>query len=407
MDAETPCGPHVGARPRLLVAIYANPDYYPPTVNAVRMLSRTYQVRIVCRNMAPCFVKWPGAVVVERVGAYASAADKEAMPGAAKLTEFLRFVRAVRRAIAQSAPSAIYAYDPHALVAVLAMGGRRDRAVVLFHTHEFQEASGLPWASLGRFVTSAAMRLASKADYLIVPEARRAELAFSGTPSFKRVIIVPNFTSRRFFPPPDDWLELINSRFMLRKAVLAGTVGPSNGQLEATRALALVAPPARLSIIGPAPAGFAELLRTEVARLGLEERAIISGWLPHSDLPEYLRDSAAGLVLYKPLNVNLEHMSSATNKLFEYAAMGLPVVAPDLPGFREFFADDEWVVYADPADPRSIARAIEYILADRDRYIAMSLAARHAHETKYNYEHAFAPVLERIIAMTNGSGNIP
>ncbi len=30
----------------------------------------------------------------------------------------------------------------------------------------------------------------------------------------------------------------------------------------------------------------------------------------------------------------------------------------------------------------------------------MSLAARRAHEEKYNYERAFAPVLDRILAMT-------
>ena len=39
-------------------------------------------------------------------------------------------------------------------------------------------------------------------------------------------------------------------------------------------------------------------------------------------------------------------------------------------------------------------------LADRERYVAMSLAARKAHEEKYNYETVFQPVLERILAMT-------
>ena len=46
-----------------------------------------------------------------------------------------------------------------------------------------------------------------------------------------------------------------------------------------------------------------------------------------------------------------------------------------------------------------IARAIEFVLADRDRYVAMSRAARLAHETKYNYERLFAPVLNRICAL--------
>ena len=50
--------------------------------------------------------------------------------------------------------------------------------------------------------------------------------------------------------------------------------------------------------------------------------------------------------------------------------------------------------------PKLIRRSIEFILADRDRYVAMSLAARKAHEEKYNYETVFQPVLERILAIT-------
>jgi len=93
-------------------------------------------------------------------------------------------------------------------------------------------------------------------------------------------------------------------------------------------------------------------------------------------------------------------MGSASNKLFEYAAMGLPVVVPDRESYRDFLGDAEWVSYADVAHPRSIAHAIASIFADRERYVAMSRAARRAFEEKYNYERVFAPALERILELS-------
>ncbi|MGH7924202.1 MAG: glycosyltransferase, partial [Candidatus Binatus sp.] len=93
-------------------------------------------------------------------------------------------------------------------------------------------------------------------------------------------------------------------------------------------------------------------------------------------------------------------LGSASNKLFEYAAMGLPVVVPERASYREFLGDAEWVTYADIEEPKSIARAINSIFADGERYAAMSRAARDAFEEHYHYERVFAPALERIFELS-------
>ena len=76
------------------------------------------------------------------------------------------------------------------------------------------------------------------------------------------------------------------------------------------------------------------------------------------------------------------------------------MVVPDRESYRDYLGDAEWVTNADVDDPRSIARAIMSILADRERYAAMSRAARRAFEEQYNYERVFAPVRERILELS-------
>jgi glycosyltransferase involved in cell wall biosynthesis len=182
--------------------------------------------------------------------------------------------------------------------------------------------------------------------------------------------------------------------------VYVGYVGENNGHLEAIRAIATLEESVRLRIIGSDFPEFAARMTALAVELGAGGRVSIDGWLPPVEVVARAARASLGLSLYKPVTKNLEYMGSASNKIFEYAAMGLPAVIPDRASYREFLGDAEWVAYADVEDPQSIARAISTILGDRERYIAMSLAARRAFEERYNYERVFAPALARIFQLS-------
>ena len=136
--------------------------------------------------------------------------------------------------------------------------------------------------------------------------------------------------------------------------------------------------------------------------LGVDERVSLDGWLRSMNCWRAHRRVSPGSRCTSRSSKGLEYVASASNKLFEYAAMGLPVIVPDRENYRDFLGDAEWVTYADIEQPESIARAITSIFADRERYVAMSRAARRAFEDQYNYERVFAPALERICALADG-----
>ena len=106
-------------KPRLLITIYANPDYYPPTAYAVRILSCYFAIHILCRNMDEPIQQWLSEVTIERIGAYASVAEKERAGAGTKLIEYAKFAARTRALIKQMQPAIVYSYDPYAFVASL------------------------------------------------------------------------------------------------------------------------------------------------------------------------------------------------------------------------------------------------------------------------------------------------
>jgi glycosyltransferase involved in cell wall biosynthesis len=386
-------------KPRLLAALYGNPDFHPPTLNGLRLMAQSFAVRILCRNEDGPEAPWPAAVERENVGEFRSRAERAAAGPNRKLADFTGFVRRLRAAIDEYRPALIYAYDPLAFAAAIrARRFRRDLPVV-FHCHDVPPVERIEPTSLQWWLIRYALRRTRAAAFTVFPEKYRAAhwLAHAGDP--RPAMVVPNGAARGFYPARADWNKLIARRFGNRRALYIGSIGEGNGQREAIRALAALPENVTLDLVGFVEPGFRDQLLALAGSLGLRDRVAVDAWVPHAERVRRAEEASLGLVLYHPINWNWEYSGSAPNKLFEYAAFGLPVIVPDRASYREFLAADEWVVYANPADPSSSARAIEYTLADPERYAAMSLAARTAHERKYNYEELFAPVLERLCAL--------
>jgi glycosyltransferase involved in cell wall biosynthesis len=383
-------------KPRLLITIYANPDHYPPTINAIAILRNHFEVHVLCRNSGEPDSRWPSDVAVERLGSRASVRDKEGASSGAKIAEYLHFVVRTRSLIAQLKPALIYAYDAHAFVAALFARSRRQSISLILHMHELAETQGLPLTSMQRWVVKAASLGTKSADVVVFPEKFRALSWLKDAGDPRAAVIVPNCPARNSFPAPLDLERSIAERFAAREALYVGCASRENGHLEALRAMQSLESDLSLRVIGDHTREFAETFSVLARELGAADRINFDGWLPREELIARASRASIGLSLHKPHSKNFEYLGSASNKLFEYAAMALPVVVPNSRSYRDFLGEARWVTYADVENPTSIARAISSILSDRARYIEMSLAARHAFETEFFYERAFAPALERI-----------
>jgi glycosyltransferase involved in cell wall biosynthesis len=121
---------------------------------------------------------------------------------------------------------------------------------------------------------------------------------------------------------------------------------------------------ARFIIVGEG--SLRENLKRQVSEAGLEERFIFTGW--REDIAEIL--SILDILVLPSLN------EAVGMVLIEAQALGIPVVATKVGGIPEVVKDGETGILVSPQDSQSLAQAINYLLADKQKRLTMGEAGK-------------------------------
>jgi glycosyltransferase involved in cell wall biosynthesis len=127
-----------------------------------------------------------------------------------------------------------------------------------------------------------------------------------------------------------------------------------------------------------------EELQALIAHEGLGERVRIEPPVPPVDVVAAATRATVGVIPYEPVGLNNTY--TTPNKLFDYMAAGLPVVASRLPELVRFVEDGEIGLTFEPGDPAALAAALNEILADPARYEQMRERCREAAH-RYTWEN--------------------
>lgn len=106
------------------------------------------------------------------------------------------------------------------------------------------------------------------------------------------------------------------------------------------------------------------------------------GRLDRSAMRAQMARCSAGIVTFLPV---ANHVAAQPNKLFEYMAAGLAVIASDFPLWKSIIEAEGCGICVDPANPQAIAAAIDVLNADPQRARQMGEAGRQAVVRKYNW----------------------
>lgn len=137
--------------------------------------------------------------------------------------------------------------------------------------------------------------------------------------------------------------------------------------------------------VGPATAEHAEELAAQVARSALRGfRAY--GRMPASEAWRVMARCHIGLAVLKPLPNFVE---SFPTKMFEYMAMGLPVIVSDAPLYRGVVESAGCGLCVDPDDARALADAIRTLVEDPAEATAMGRRGQQAVRERYNWDSEF------------------
>ncbi|AZQ68236.1 glycosyltransferase family 1 protein [Silicimonas algicola] len=187
-----------------------------------------------------------------------------------------------------------------------------------------------------------------------------------------RVHVIGNAVDTRHFRPdvpPAEVAGIPDNAFVVG---FTGSLKMWHGVdtlLEAFRLFRAVEPRAHLLICGDGPkAGWIEGF---VAGATLGEAVTLAGWVDHARLPSLI---ARMDVATAPYPVSDTHYFSPL-KLYEYLAVGSPVLASDIGQTAELLAGSEAAILLPPGDAGALARGMADLCADPVRRRVMSMAA--------------------------------
>jgi glycosyltransferase involved in cell wall biosynthesis len=130
-----------------------------------------------------------------------------------------------------------------------------------------------------------------------------------------------------------------------------------------------------------------------IAELGGDRVRLSLEPVPLDELDRVTSAGDVGIALYRgDLGPNFSQMAAASGRLAYYLRSGLPVICPDLPGFREVV--DGYRCGVCVQDAAAVGAALERIF---DAYPIHRQNALRCFKERYDFARCFAPVLDAML----------
>jgi glycosyltransferase involved in cell wall biosynthesis len=139
-------------------------------------------------------------------------------------------------------------------------------------------------------------------------------------------------------------------------------------------------------------------LRRAVKDAGLERRVSLAGFVPKAELHDWTQSADIGVLILEPLN--LSKRLALANKIFEYMAAGIPILATDLPENRRIITECDCGWLITDSSPAELARHISRILAQPEEIRRRGENGRRWVEKRYCWEIESGEVVAVIDRLT-------
>jgi glycosyltransferase involved in cell wall biosynthesis len=247
---------------------------------------------------------------------------------------------------------------------------------------------------LGAQAAAAERWTVSQADAVFVVSSALCEHAVSlGVPP-ERVHVLPNGVDTELFRPGARD-PAVRARWRLGGGPVLGFVGghqPWHGLSVLPALLERLLsrhPDLRLVVVGDGR-GREELAR-EIEARGLAAKAVLTGPVPHEEVPALVREFDVAVAPYQRTDHDFYF---SPLKLFEYMGCAAPIAAPRLGQIEEVVRDGETGLLYSPSDPDALASACDRLLSDLDLARRLGRAAALEVRRKYTWDHNAARVTQ-------------
>jgi len=219
-------------------------------------------------------------------------------------------------------------------------------------------------------------------------EGLRRDIVARGIPA-EKITVIPNAVDIDKFQWIDQRDHELEAQLGLQGKTVLGFLGSFYAYegldllLNATARLAARQPDLRVLLVGGGPQEAA--LKAQVQALGLQDRVIFTGRVPHAQVNRYY--SLVDVLVYARHKMRLTDLVTPLKPL-EAMAQGKLVLASDVGGHQELIRDGYNGFLFPAGDIAALADCIERVLAARAQWPTLLQNGRHYVDTERNWANS-------------------
>jgi glycosyltransferase involved in cell wall biosynthesis len=369
----------------LVCAIYNHPEAYPPTLNAIAALSKIYdKVCLIYRPNLRDEWKFPENVILIKNGKVISAGDQAKLGFIKKALIFFSFGVIFFRTCVKYKPKTILVYDA---ISLLCYHHFRKilhfKHLIWYHNHDVAEPNTIRKYSVGWWALKSERITFKYLSIFSLPSTEREK--YFDLDLFKgKYFYLPNFPSLAFYSQFPKSKRPVGEV----KLIYQGSVSPDHGLEEIMAHIQASAENMRLILIGHVEAPYKDFLIHLSDDLNIEKKLEILKPVNYQKLPPITASGHIGLAINKPTSIIYSTGGTASNKIYEYAASGLPILYFDSAHYKKYLENFHWAVSTD-LSRGNLRDQIQYICSN---YEELSAAAIRDFNTNLNFEKIFEPL---------------
>ena len=411
MSADTcdvPTAPPMVGEVDVLVVLRAPLEQYPPSLNQVELLAKSGLRVAVVDTHHPDFPEFHFTcrdnVLRFHAGKHVQSFKERPPNPLIRMIRSQLFRKRTHSLIRRLRPKVVIAYDPNGMEAVGKVWAWRQPPMLVWHFHELFVIV----AATGFFTRRALRFSAQNADRpnrIVFPDRHRAEFFRNEIGATFEPLIVMNCPPRLAELPNDTLRQYISHLGVPSEAPIVYYQGgiSSNRCLEAIiQSMSHWPTEAVLVLVGAVTDHYRAKLLSLASSIGVKDRVVLVGAVAYEKLAGLTVGATLGMSILletsenHPNFQNLRLAAGASNKRFEYMAVGVPQISNRGPGMEEIIEQTGSGALVDPTDSADIGRTVSRLLADKELMRSMSINARLAHSTRFCLEEQCRTWLEVI-----------
>lgn len=375
---------------RAVVAIYIDPDFFPPTINAILNLAASCQeVIVISRNNSTTNYPYPTNVHQKKIGKVCTVRDMEKQSMWLKAIHFLQFTVSLFWHVKNRKTKLVVLYDHFSVFAFYLVKKIRRNRKIWYHNHDMPDKGMIKKYSIGGLATKYEQWAMDYINFFSLPSKERIEY-FHGIEKKIPVFIIPNYPSLRVYSK----LKTHSERHEL-KIIFQGFIGPGHSLEEIIEILPheIDGRPLQLILKGSVTDEYKKFLHSLAEKYNVVNKLTWVPIGPYHELPSLTSSCDIGIGINMNNDVISKTQGTASNKIYEYPACGLPVILFNSEQFRKYLDKYKWAFFTD-GSAESLYKSIQVIV---ENLPALKIAARQSFEEELNFEKGFCPALKEIV----------